>query len=72
MAVPTPEELLELVAEMATSPRVQQANGFRRETHDIASLVKAAELLQGMIATDAAEQPHRGMRLTKLIPPQGG
>ena len=69
MAVPTPEELLELVVTMATQPKVTVAGNFRMEQQSIDALVKAAELLQGMVATEAADQPHRGLRLTRLIPP---
>jgi hypothetical protein len=73
MALPTTEELLELMVAKASAPKSSASGDKSITQHDLGSFVEAAKLVRDLLASETAGAlGSRGLRFTKLIPPGGG
>lgn len=59
-------DLEETIAEAAQNPKAVTVDGTRVEGQTIDELIKADQYLAGK---KAANQPNRGLRFNKLVPP---
>ena len=68
MALPTTEELLELMVAKAAAPK-SSASGDKSVTqHDLGSFVEAAKLVRDLVAAETAGAAgHRGLRFTQMV-----
>jgi len=68
--MPIDQDALDNAVEAAfTKPKVRTINGRTVVERDIADLLEARD---AVASVDAASQPHRGLRFTKLISPGAG
>lgn len=59
-------DLTDRIEEVAGGPKKVRSDAGEVEQHSLADLLAANQALQG---ATASEQPHRGIRITKLVPP---
>lgn len=71
--MPDADDINDAMATNATGPKRVKSGNHEIEQHSLKDQIDAAEKLANISArSNAASQPHFGLRFTKIVPPEAG